>query len=236
MALSLLTGALIKMGGGELAKNLTKSAGGAFLNHISETLNIPVGDPAFDEAAAAHVATMDLQAIKRFEAKTADTEKARQFFLKNKDDDTPRVIIDRTYMLLVLCIIVQVVVVVLSVYVVKDITIAAAGVSSMTSMLMGALLKQMSSQSDFYFGSSFSSQKKDTGKNNLIDRLIDNDEKQDKQMQTQYAAQIETQRRAAPPAQAASHPLEDDLFAPDLDESEDDEESLDKLISETRRT
>ena len=92
-----------------------------------------------------------------------DRSNAREVFASTYDspNSTHRFIIERTYYMLYSCIAaIGVLVVAVSWGDIPEMAVIIA--SNMLSMIIGALLKQMSSQSDFHFGSSIGSKSSDS--------------------------------------------------------------------------
>ena len=226
MAVSLLLGALAKAGGGDLVKQIAAGAGKAVLGKIADRYDLDVNDPKFDETAADRLASdkeanqfikdMEAMHLEKFKVKTADTQDARKHYYANPEDDTPKKIIDRTYMMLGACVTVQLVIIIISAVVTKAVTVEAAAASNTVSMIIGSLLKQMGSQSDFYFGSSIGSKQKQES----LDKEMEMDRAEDKmEAKARIVETVSTTRPIHSPAQAAPQPAAPaPAPAPEMDE------------------
>ena len=200
------------------------------LGKIADRYDLDVNDPKFDETAADRLAAdkeanqfikeMEAMHLEKFKVKTADTQDARKHYYANPEDDTPKKIIDRTYMMLGACVTIQLVIIIISAVVTKAVTVEAAAASNTVSMIIGSLLKQMGSQSDFYFGSSIGSKTSGAANEKVMQTLLDDDREDDRQERSEKARIVETVSTTRPihnPAQAAPQPAAP-APAPEMDE------------------
>ena len=230
------------LGGGTLAGQIAKGVGGPILSGIAERYGLNQDDEDFSETAADRlladkesnqfIKDMEAMHLEKFKVKTADTQDARKHYYANPEDDTPKKIIDRTYMMLGACVTVQLVIIIISAVVTKAVTVEAAAASNTVSMIIGSLLKQMGSQSDFYFGSSIGSKTSGAANEKVMQTLLDDGREDDRQERSEKARIVETVSTTRPihnPVQAAPQPAAPATPAPEMDE-------IDAAMAETVST
>ena len=242
MGLPLLTKALISKGFKDIAIAVGKAGGGAIIKSLAEKAGVSAGDASLDPVLAKlvnegkqidnnYLLEIRRLHIEEFQIATADTQDARDHYqgLSSSDKAVAQKIIDRTYWMLCICI-VGIIGSAIAIYWATgpNATVAFTAVNSLLSMIAGALLKQMSSQNDFHFGSSIGSKTSGQANERMMENLLKETREDDKiiDRQTRYIAELPAKRPKA----------EDFDMSPDIEDADPEvSESIDQLISEQRR-
>lgn len=238
MGLKLLTAALKAAGGADLAGDLIKGVGGPVLEHIGKKIGIEPGQPGFDAAAAAHVEAMGLQFIEELREIMRDRQHARDTTMnaRSKMEMQHQQWADKWNLIESLFMSIGGIILVVGSLVTIGIMEAKFKVefSDFYKTLITAVITFMTrdliaARSAYKHGTTHSSAKKTEAMNQVLER----EQKEDANFQSRVVAQMSTERPRAPQPVAAAP--DDDLFAPDLDDTGDDSESIDTLISTERR-
>ena len=189
-----LLAALKAAGGSELVKYALSAAGATLIQHIEERIGIKVGEAGFDQPAADYaLANMQEMNDFRLAMRKADsedlktraehTQQAREHHQRMNGDDKEilLMIIKKSYRLLYSVLFLALLSFISTILSVKyfpgeiQVTVPLTSLTSMLTMIAGHVMKQLSSQNDFYFGSSLGSKTSGAANEKLMDRLFSNE-------------------------------------------------------------
>ena len=238
MAVSLLLGALAKAGGGDLVKQIAGGAGKAVLGKIADRYGLDVNDPAFDETAADRlaadqesnrfVAEMRGLEVDAFKTKVADAQHARSSTLGAREkmsmDHQQKVDVINLWESIAMSLGGLLFVVGLIIFLIwmkfkhADVELDDFTKTIITAMLTWITKDLVSQRSNYKWGSTEGSSRKNATIQAALEREQDQDEMEIKQT-PKIVETVSTTRPIHSPAQAAPQPAAPaPAPAPEMDE------------------